>query len=125
MIFVITKKEISMKHARADYDEIQDPRNIIPEDEPVFLLRGQDKFAWQVVSLYADLAQRGGASPELVASCREHAQKMKEWQTKKIPDMPEGASERPEASPTETPSGEESTGNGGLVSGDHSTAEMQ
>lgn len=34
-----------MKHARPDYDRIQDPAGIIPEDEPVFLLRGQDRYA--------------------------------------------------------------------------------
>ena len=34
-----------MKHAREDYNRIQDPAGKIPENEPVFLLRGQDKFA--------------------------------------------------------------------------------
>ena len=29
-----------MKHARDDYNRIQDPAGKIPEDEPVFLLRG-------------------------------------------------------------------------------------
>lgn len=31
-----------MKHARPDYNRIQDPLGLIPEDEPVFLLRGKD-----------------------------------------------------------------------------------
>jgi hypothetical protein len=30
-----------MKHARDDYNRIQDPAGLIPEDEPVFLLRAQ------------------------------------------------------------------------------------
>src|SRR5258708_4200756 len=32
-----------MIHAREDYMPIQDPRNKIGEDEPVFLLRAQDE----------------------------------------------------------------------------------
>ena len=32
-----------MKHLREDYDRIQDPAGKIGEDEPVFLLRAQDK----------------------------------------------------------------------------------
>ncbi len=31
-----------MKHARKDYDRIQDTVGKIPENEPVFLIRGQD-----------------------------------------------------------------------------------
>jgi hypothetical protein len=34
-----------MRHARADYDRIQDPDGLIPQDEPVFLIRGQDRAA--------------------------------------------------------------------------------
>jgi hypothetical protein len=32
-----------MKHLRDDYNRIQDPNRKIGDDEPVFLLRGQDK----------------------------------------------------------------------------------
>jgi len=31
-----------MKHEREDYSRIQDSGGLIPEDEPVFLLRAQD-----------------------------------------------------------------------------------
>lgn len=30
-----------MLHAREDYNRFQDPEGLIPDDEPVFLLRGQ------------------------------------------------------------------------------------
>ncbi|HXK19943.1 MAG TPA: hypothetical protein VNG33_19165 [Polyangiaceae bacterium] len=80
-----------MKHARADYDRIQDPAALIPDDEPVFLLRGQDKLAADVVLVYAAAAEAAGASPELVRLCREHAEKMKAWPKKKVPDVPEGS----------------------------------
>lgn len=32
-----------MRHLRSDYQRIQDPAHKIGEDEPVFLLRAQDK----------------------------------------------------------------------------------
>ena len=41
-----------MKHARNDYDRIQDPAGLIPADEPVFLLRGQDKLAIKAMEAY-------------------------------------------------------------------------
>ena len=77
-----------MKHARADYDRIQDPANKIPDDEPVFLLRAQDACAVQHVKDYADHIELRGASPEMVAMVREHAKKMEAWPTKKLPDLP-------------------------------------
>lgn len=46
-----------MIHARSDYNRIQDPENLIPEDEPVFLLRAKDKTSPQIVRLWAS-AQR-------------------------------------------------------------------
>jgi hypothetical protein len=79
-----------MKHARSDYDRFQDPAGLIPEDEPVFLLRGQDKIAWHIVKIYAYCAELAGASPELVRLCRDHAAKMKAWSVKKTPDLKEG-----------------------------------
>jgi hypothetical protein len=78
-----------MKHARTDYDRIQDPAGLIPEDEPVFLLRGQDKYAAKLVELYADIVEFNseGETAELVKLCRDHAQKMRAWPKKKSPDL--------------------------------------
>ena len=76
-----------MKHARSDYDRIQDPAGLIPDDEPVFLLRAQDKLAWHIVKIYSYCAELAGASPELVQKCRDHAAKMKAWSVKKTPDL--------------------------------------
>lgn len=76
-----------MKHARPDYDRFQDPWGKIPEDEPVFLLRGQDKIAWHVVKIYAYCLELAGGSAEMVAMCRDHAAKMKVW-AHKVPDLP-------------------------------------
>lgn len=77
-----------MKHAREDYNRFQDPAGLIPDDEPVFLLRGQDKIAWHVVKIYAYCAELAGCSPELVHKVREHAKLMKQW-AKKLPDLQE------------------------------------
>ena len=42
-----------MIHARDDYNRIQDPAGLIPADEPVFLLRGQDPAAPNTVDRWA------------------------------------------------------------------------
>lgn len=80
-----------MKHARPDYNRIQDPDNIIPEDEPVFLLRGQDLGAPKIVEIWAEMAAAQGAKPNIVEAAREQANEMRKWQEAnggKVPDMP-------------------------------------
>lgn len=80
-----------MKHARADYDRIQDPADLVPNDEPVFLIRGQDLAAPAALRAYAIEASRVGASDELVAATLLQARKMEEWQrlrARKTPDLP-------------------------------------
>ncbi len=81
-----------MKHARQDYAAIQDPGGMIPEDEPVFLLRAQDVCAPFAVMEWAFQAQRHGAHPGMVEAAKKQAGLMQSWQTHhkmKIPDMPE------------------------------------
>lgn len=76
-----------MLHAREDYNRIQDPAGLIPADEPVLLLRAQDKIAWHVAKIYAYCAELAGAV-DIANLVREHAKKMKEWPVKKTPDLP-------------------------------------
>jgi hypothetical protein len=76
-----------MKHAREDYNRIQDPAGLIPEDEPVFLLRAQDQLACKVVAYYATLCEKVQA-PEIAAKARMHSDLMAAWPKKKIPDLP-------------------------------------
>jgi len=65
-----------MRHARSDYNRFQDPYGLIPEDEPVFLLRGKDKYAAEAVMLYADNILRDElATPE----ARAIAERALEW----------------------------------------------
>lgn len=80
-----------MKHARPDYDPIQDPRGLIPEDEPVFLLRAQDVTAPAVVDYWVLKARDAGALRNIVEAAKEQAEAMRKWQREhgiKIPDMP-------------------------------------
>jgi hypothetical protein len=83
-----------MLHARPDYNRIQDPENKIPQDEPVFLLRAQDKFAPELLLRWASkmrLQAKDKVMADSMARMVEvHAMKMIEWQTKngsKDPDI--------------------------------------
>lgn len=62
----------------------------IPKDEPVFVIRGQDRVGWAAVEAYANLAEAIGADPEMVAAARGHARAMRSWAREygKIPDLP-------------------------------------
>jgi len=87
-----------MQHARQDYNRIQDPTGLIPDDEPVFLLRAQDKAAPAIVEEWANRAEYEGASPEIVQAAREHANTMRAYQAMrgcKTPDMPTPLPGRP------------------------------
>ncbi len=83
-----------MRHDRADYDEhIQAPPDLIPEDEPVFLLRSKDVTAPDVVDLWATRAEAAGADPRIVASARRQAGLMRTWQAvhgAAVPTLPKG-----------------------------------
>ena len=80
-----------MIHAREDYNRIQDPEGKIPDNEPVFLLRGQDVVAPDVVEFWAAKAHEAGADSRIVDAARQHALRMRQWQAEhgsKIPDLP-------------------------------------
>lgn len=90
-----------MKHSRSDYDRIQDPAvkdqtllgegcTAIGEDEPVFLVRGQDEFAPHCVLDYAARCEVRGLDA-MASELREFADRMFKWQNankKKLPDLP-------------------------------------
>jgi hypothetical protein len=76
-----------MKHARKDYNKrVQDSENKIPKDEPVFLLRAQDKVAARVVRYWAMLHKEAGGDPKMVARAKAHAKRMEAWPKKKLAD---------------------------------------
>lgn len=79
-----------MKHSRIDYVEIQDPRGLIPEDEPVFLLRAQDKNAPITLEFWVREARLSGVPEDVCAEVDKHIQLMYSWQMDngyKIPDL--------------------------------------
>ena len=76
-----------MKHARADYDRIQDPAGKIPEDEPVFLLRAQDKHAADTLRCYAQILEFEGCDEAIIQATLEQADRMDAWPVKKVPDL--------------------------------------
>ena len=80
-----------MKHARKDYDRIQDPAGLIPADEPVFLIRGKDLAGPAAVRAWANEAELIGADWRIVSIARSQAYAMEEWQRTheaQIPDLP-------------------------------------
>lgn len=79
-----------MRHARPDYNRIQDPEGKIPEDEPVFLIRGQDLAAVPVLRYYLMTAIKVGAKQDVVDGIYEHIKAMEKWQrevARKTPDL--------------------------------------
>ena len=56
------------------------------DDEPVFVLRGQDKIAWIMVDLWSALAEADGCSPAKVAEARALSAAMRAWPNQKSPD---------------------------------------
>lgn len=79
-----------MIHARDDYNRIQDPEGRIPDNEPVFLIRGQDVVAPDVVEFWATKAHEAGVDSRMVEAARKHASRMRRWQAEhgsKIPDL--------------------------------------
>jgi hypothetical protein len=82
-----------MKFTREDYNRrIVDLENRIPENEPVFLLRAQDKFAARTLKKYCDLLEaeakefNNESLLNMVKELREHARQMLLWKYSKTPD---------------------------------------
>jgi len=82
-----------MKHARFDYNRIQDPLSDnggIPEDEPVFLIRAKDMAAPYAVRAWAEFARCVGADGEIIEKAMIHATRMGDWQKVhgcQVPDL--------------------------------------
>lgn len=69
----------------AKYGQVTVEHGNIPPNEPVFLMRAQDKLAVETVLHYAKLrAQNGDHKGE--ALCKEAANAMRAWPVKKMPD---------------------------------------
>jgi len=98
-----------MQHARRDYqtriqDALPEPLGGIPDNEPVFLLRAQDKLAGLTIRIYGFLADLAGCDPDLVLNAKAQAALMESWDPQKLPDLPD---------PLPSPSRGEGQGGGG------------
>lgn len=71
-----------MLHARPDYNRIQDPEKLIGEDEPVFLLRAQDRLAPATLRYWASMTYKEGGTFGLMKRVLDHASLMETWQAK-------------------------------------------
>lgn len=79
-----------MHHSRSDYNRrIQDSEHLIPEEEPVFLIRAQDQVGFLAVRAWAHLHQVNGGSDVAYQAALRHAQLMEGWVKKKPADVPE------------------------------------
>ena len=59
----------------------------IPDDEPVFLFRAQDKLAYPILISYLAMADGfGNFDEDAIDQIYEQAQSFKEWPTKKLSD---------------------------------------
>lgn len=77
-----------MLHARDDYNErIQDSANLIPEDEPCFLIRAQDEVGAAAVRAWAYLFRVNGGSDLMYSKAMAHADKMENWKFHKKADL--------------------------------------
>ncbi|WP_341989801.1 hypothetical protein [Azorhizobium sp. AG788] len=75
----------------------------VPKGEPVFLVRGQDAAGAATVRAWSDMAEAGGAAPDIIEKARSQADLMEAWPVKKNADLPAGwQSQRP---PVQAPKG--------------------
>ena len=55
-------------------------------EEPVFILRGQDALAAGIVDLWATTARQAGVSMLKIKAAREIAHAMRQWPNRRMPD---------------------------------------
>ncbi len=75
-----------MRTGRADLDAMLRVTSI-PEDEPAFLLRGQDRYAAAAVRDWAQRVLAGGGPVALVEAALCQADEIEAWPIKKAPDI--------------------------------------
>lgn len=56
------------------------------DDEPVFILRGNDVLAGPLVRMWVELARLGGCDQDKLDEANDLAEVMEEWPTRKWPD---------------------------------------
>lgn len=77
-----------MRHIGKDYQRIQDPDAHIPEDEPVFILRAQDKLAPDALRHWIEMAKMYGIDKNTINQAEKQLERMAEWEPQGLPDIP-------------------------------------
>lgn len=52
----------------------------VPDDEPLFLFRAQDKLLSAVLDHYVELCKQAGSPPEGIADLQAYVDEIKKWQ---------------------------------------------
>ena len=79
-----------MNHGRPDYNRrIVDLDGLIPEDEPVFFVRGRDKAAVAAARFYATEVKRLGGPDHVVQRAADQADAIEAWQREHGTRMPD------------------------------------
>ena len=60
----------------------------IPDDEPCFVIRGQDAFALRAIQAYIDLTL-DIVSPEVTRELRSHKERIAHWQIEHLSKLPD------------------------------------
>lgn len=58
----------------------------VADDEPIFVLRAQDKFAPALVRLWVEMARATGCDDARLQEALDHADLMDAWPIRKYPD---------------------------------------
>jgi len=80
-----------MKHVRKDYMRIQDPLNLIPENEPVFLLRAKDSLSIPLLIRYRELLETYNVDSnqkEMIDCIEENINHFRNWQMSAGAELP-------------------------------------
>lgn len=70
-------------------EELSNPKSCLSkaaDDEPIFVIRAQDKYSSILVRLWIGLARLGDCSPYKIWEAETCAQTMDAWKAKKHPD---------------------------------------
>ena len=76
-----------MLHARKDYNDLKQLEKKIPQEEPVFLIRGQDLAGAETLRFWARKNLEVGGDSELSFLAEAHALRMERWHLHKTADM--------------------------------------
>jgi hypothetical protein len=84
-----------MLHARSDYNRIQDSEHKIPQDEPVFLLRAQDRTALATLAFWIEANEAlPDRDPKAIALAKKHLLRFSDWPVRKTADVPRDDAEK-------------------------------